>query len=179
MSRDFLLWFFSWVSFLPAPEYSNRTISNFFKNLRRYSHVKVHHRYEYTGGKFTTVVNYASGKLPPFINDTGGKFATGLNNTRGRQWEQLSNGWQLKMNLKKKVYLYANSTTQRCPKERRKIFLIEDFFHLPPVSTTPVVHLSPRIFEKIRNSPNGIIRGLEETDPCRKPEVENLVALSL
>jgi hypothetical protein len=33
---------------------------------------------------------------------------------------------------------------------------------LPTVSTTPVVHLelriSPRVFEKIRNSPNGIIR---------------------
>jgi hypothetical protein len=45
------------------------------------------------------------------------------------------------MNLKKKIYLYANSTTQRCPKEIMKIFLIEDFFHLPLVSTTPVVHV--------------------------------------
>jgi hypothetical protein len=85
------------------------------------------------------------------------------------------------MNLKKKIYLYANYTTQRCPKEIMKIFLIEDFFHLPPVSATPVVHLvlqiSPRIFKKNRNSPNGIIRGLGETDPCRKPDVKNLVAL--
>ena len=48
-----------------------------------------------------------------------------------------------------------------------KIFLIEDFFHLPPVSTTPVVHLELRIFEKIRNGPND------------KPKVENLVGLSL
>jgi hypothetical protein len=34
-----------------------------------------------------------------------------------------------------------------------KAFLIEDIFHLPPVSTTPVVHLelriSPQIFKKI------------------------------
>jgi hypothetical protein len=49
-----------------------------------------------------------------------------------------------------------------------KVFLIEDFFHLPPVSTTPVVHLelqiSPGIFEKIRNGPIGVIRGLGETD---------------
>jgi hypothetical protein len=55
-----------------------------------------------------------------------------------------------------------------------QFFLIEDFFH---------VHLelriSPRIFEKIRNGPNGIIRGLGETDPSRKPKVKNLVALSL
>jgi hypothetical protein len=57
--------------------------------------------------------------------------------------------------LKKKIYLYANSTTQRCPKEIMKIFLIENFFHLLPVSTTPVVHLdlriSPRILKKFEN----------------------------
>jgi hypothetical protein len=49
-----------------------------------------------------------------------------------------------------------------------KTFLIEDFFHVPPVSTTPVMHLelqiSPRIFEKTRNDLTGIFRGLEETD---------------
>ncbi len=42
--------------------------------------------------------------------------------------------------------------------------MIEDFFHLPQVSTTPVVHLelriSPQIFKKIRNGPNVILRGL-------------------
>ncbi len=37
------------------------------------------------------------------------------------------------MNLKKND-LYANSTTQRCPKEIIKNFLIEDFLHLPAVS---------------------------------------------
>jgi hypothetical protein len=87
------------------------------------------------------------------------------------------------MNLKKKIYLYANSTTQRCPKETIKNFLIEDFFYLPPVSTTLLVHLelriSLRIFKIVHNGPNGLIRCLGETDPCRKREVENLVALSL
>jgi hypothetical protein len=44
--------------------------------------------------------------------------------------------------------------TQRCQKEIMKTFLIEDFFHLPPVSLTPVVvhlelRISPRIYEKI------------------------------
>jgi hypothetical protein len=61
--------------------------------------------------------------------------------------------------------------------------MTEDFLHLPPVSLTPVANLelriSPRIFEKIRNGPNGILRGLGETDSCNKPEVENLVTLSL
>jgi hypothetical protein len=34
-------------------------------------------------------------------------------------------------------------------------------------------------FEKIWNDPKGILRGLGETDSGKKPEVENLVALSL
>ncbi len=33
----FCFWFFSWISFPPAPEYPIRTVSNFFKNSRRYS----------------------------------------------------------------------------------------------------------------------------------------------
>ncbi len=37
----------------------------------------------------------------------------------------------------------------------------------------------PRIFEKIRNGPSGILRGLGETDSCKKPEAKNLVTLSL
>jgi hypothetical protein len=46
--------------------------------------------------------------------------------------------------------------------------MIEEFLHLPPASLTPVANLelriSPRIFEKIRNNPNGILMGLGETD---------------
>jgi hypothetical protein len=46
--------------------------------------------------------------------------------------------------------------------------MIEDFLHLPPVSLTPVANLelriSPRIFEKIRKDPNGILGVLGETD---------------
>ncbi len=61
--------------------------------------------------------------------------------------------------------------------------MIEDFLHLPPVSLTPVANLElgipPRIVEKIRNDPNGILRGLGETDSWKKPEVKNLVTLSL
>jgi hypothetical protein len=63
-----------------------------------------------------------------------------------------------------------------------KTFLIEDFFRLPLVSTTPMVHIelqiSLEIFKKIQNGPNVIIIGFGEI-ACRKPEVENLVALSL
>jgi hypothetical protein len=74
----------------------------------------------------------------------------------------------LKVNLKAKIYIYDYSTTQMCPNKIIKIFLLEGFFHLPPVSLTLVANLelriSPRIFEKIRKDPTGIIRGLEETD---------------
>jgi hypothetical protein len=72
------------------------------------------------------------------------------------------------VNLKAKKYLYVNSTSQRCLNKIMKTFMIEDYLHLPPVSLTPVANLklriSPRIFEKIRNGPHGILRGLGETD---------------
>ncbi len=41
------------------------------------------------------------------------------------------------------------------------------------------MRISPRIFEKIRIGPNGILRGWGETDSGKKPEVENLATLSL
>ena len=79
---------------------------------------------------------------------------------------------QLKVNLKAKIYLYVNSTTQRCPNKIIKIFLLESFFHLVPVSLTPVANLelrtSPRIFEKIRNGLNGILWSWGETDYMKK-----------
>jgi hypothetical protein len=62
-----------------------------------------------------------------------------------------------KVNFKAKMYIYVNSAIQRCPNKIIKIFLIEDFFHLPLVSTTPVVNLElqifPRIFEKFETVP--------------------------
>ncbi len=65
----------------------------------------------------------------------------------------------------------------RCQQHKGKWWL-----NLPPVSLTPVVHLelriSQRIFEKIRNDPNVIIRGLGEGDSWKKPEAKNLVTLS-
>ncbi len=68
------------------------------------------------------------------VNDTGGKFATGVVETGGN--------------------LPPVSLTPVA--------------NLPPLALTPVVHLdlqiSPRIFEKNRNDPNVIIRGLGEGD---------------
>ncbi len=118
-----------------------------------------------TSGKFATGVNDASGKLPP-VSMTP---AANSRRCRWHRWQTM--GAIIKLlttsnELEKKIYLYANSTSQRCPKEIIKHFLIEDFFLLPPVSLTPVANLelqiSPRIFKKLLNGPNGIFRGLGE-----------------
>ncbi len=53
------------------------------------------------------------------------------------------------MNLTAKIYINVNSTIQRCFNKIIKIFLIKDFFHLPPVSATPVVNLELRIYERL------------------------------
>ncbi len=75
----------------------------------------------------------------------------------------------LKVNLKWKSYQYVNSTAQTCP---NKIIKTLDFFHLPPVSTTPMLHLELQIswwiYKKIWNAINGILRGLGETDTWKK-----------
>jgi hypothetical protein len=63
--------------------------------------------------------------------------------------------------------LYVNLVAKGAPKFFKTLaFMIEDFLHLPPVSLTPAANLELRqqIFEKIRNGPNGILRGLGETD---------------
>ncbi len=134
-------------------------------------------------GKFAVGVNDAGGKLPPVSTTPAANLppvsltpvADNWNNIRLQIPESELEG--------KNLYLYISSTTQRWPNKIIKIFLIEDFFHLPPVSLTPVANLelriSPRIFEKIRNGPGGIIRGLGETDLRKKPEAKNLVTLSL
>ncbi len=40
----------------------------------------------------------------------------------------ISDCWHLKVNLKEKMYLYVNSTIQRCPNKIIKTFMIEDFY---------------------------------------------------
>ncbi len=49
--------------------------------------------------------------------------------------------------------------------------------NLPPVSLIPVVHLDLRIFDKIRNSPNGILWGWGKLIHEKKLEAKNLVTL--
>ncbi len=76
-----------------------------------------------------------------------------------------------------KVYLYANSTTQRWPKEIIKKFQIEDFF-ISHRCQPSAANISAN-FRKKSKRPNGKIRGFGETDSWKKPEAKNLVTLSL
>jgi hypothetical protein len=85
------------------------------------------------------------------------------------------------VNLKEKIYLYVNSTTQRCSKKIIKTFLNDDFFHLPLSSTTPLVNLELRIREFLKKFETALMAfsGAWGRLIHKKPEVENLVALSL
>jgi hypothetical protein len=64
------------------------------------------------------------GKFSAVINDTGGKLTPVSKNLSS-----------------------VNSTTQRCPNKIIKTFLTDDFFHLPPLSMTPVVQLEQHLRE--------------------------------
>jgi hypothetical protein len=88
----------------------------------------------------------------------------------------------IKVNLKAKMKLLVNSTSQRCPNEIIKTFMIKDFFHLPPVSMTPVLHLDLRIspkFSKKFETALTVYSGAWGKLIQENPEVENLVTLSL
>jgi hypothetical protein len=54
---------------------------------------------------------------------------------------------------------------------------------LPPVNDTggqpSAANISANFRKKIPNGPNGILRGFGDIDSLKKPEVKNLVALSL
>ena len=95
----FCFWFFSWTSVPPAPEYCIRTVSNFFEKF-----AEIFSSQGAPPVSTTPVANFYTSFAS--VVDTGGKFATCLNDTGGKQWEQLSNCWQLKTNLKKKcIYM--------------------------------------------------------------------------
>ncbi len=187
MSRDFLLQVFSWITFPQAPENSIRVISNFFENLRRYSQVKVHHRCQrqlwqicrqcqWYRRQFATDINFATSSA--CVVDTGAN----CHRCQRRQWQimgKISGCRHLKVNLRAKLYIHVNSSTQRCPNKLIKIFLIENFFICHRCQRHQWCTLNCKYLREFRNGPNGILRGLEETDSWKKPEVENLVALSL
>jgi hypothetical protein len=61
----------------------------------------------------------------------------------------ISDCLHFKVNLKEKIYLYVNSTAQRCPNKIIKTFLKEDFFHLSRGIPHLELRISPGISEKL------------------------------
>jgi hypothetical protein len=74
----------------------------------------------------------------------------------------------LKVNLKAKIYVYVTLLPKGVHIKLLKCFSLR-------VSVANhELRISPRIFEEIRNGPNGIIGSLGETDSRKKPEAKNL-----
>ncbi len=149
----FDFWFFSWISFPQAPEYTKRAVSNFFKkfaeifaaqgtppvlltpveNLPPVSTTLAKLMAKFAAGvvdingKFATSVVDTGDNFAVGVVDIGGKFATRVFDTGGAPW-------------------LANFSEN---------------------------------FRKNRNGPNGILLGWGETDSWKKTEAKNLVTLSL
>ncbi len=80
-----------------------------------------------TRGKFATGVNSAGGNLPP---DQGRRRRI-CHRCRWHRWQiigTISGCRHLKVNLKTKIYIYVNSTTQRCLNKIIQIFAAWRFF---------------------------------------------------
>jgi hypothetical protein len=86
-----------------------------------------------TGGKFATGVNDTGGKLPPVSTTPVANchqykrhWRQICHRCQGHRWqimETISGCRHLKVNLKAKIYIYVNITTQRCPSKIIKIYL--------------------------------------------------------
>jgi hypothetical protein len=111
----FCFWFFSWISFPPAPEYSIKTVSNFFENSRRYSQLKVCHRCQRHRWQMEKIFN------PKNFNNF--------------VWSPLGSRGNMYINFCLQVRFQV-SAAWYCS------------HYLPPVSLTPVVHLTKK-FEMI------------------------------
>jgi hypothetical protein len=99
-----------------------------------------------TSGKFATGVNDTGGKFPP-VSTTPVAYCHRYQRHRRQICQRchnmgtISGCRHLKLNLKAK-FIYLLTLPQRCPNKIIKIFLINDFVHLPPVSTTQWCTLS-------------------------------------
>jgi hypothetical protein len=134
-----------------------------------------YHQY-HTGGKFATgVTDTPAANLPPESSILVANLPLHWYQRHQRQillqvllllLIPVANNGNLIRLLKENIYLYVNSTTQRCPNKIIKNFLIEYFFPLPPVPTTPVVHctLSCEYLEKNLKRSYWYTQGLGETD---------------
>jgi hypothetical protein len=138
----FDFWFFSWISFPQAPEYTIRAVSNFCENSRRYSQLKVHHRCRWHRWQMANI--FKQKNFNYFV------------------WTPLGSRVNININFCLQVHCKM-SAAWYCS------------HYLRPVSLIPAVHLdfriSPRIFEKIRNGPNGILWGWGDSSKKQKQKI--------
>ncbi len=138
--------FFSWIIFPQAHENNSWVISNFFENSRRYSQVKVCHRYQWHQQQILTrvllvllipVANLPAVSTTPVANNGNNRYQTADN---------------LKWTWRKNIIYSICSLYYPKSKRNNENFSDWRVFHLPPMSLTPVrleLRISPRIFEKI------------------------------
>ncbi len=145
MSRDFFFWFFSWISFPQAFDYTIRVVSNFFENSRRYSQLKVCHRWH----RWQMEKTFKQKNFNNFV------------------WTLLSSRVNININFCLQVHFKVSAAWYCChflppvsttPVANLPRVSLIPLAILPLVSLISVVHLdsriSPRIFEKIRNGLN-------------------------
>ncbi len=118
----FCFWFFSWISFPPAPEYPIMTVLNFLENSRRYSQVKVCHWYQRHRQQICYRYQRHRRQILPPVSLVLLIPVNCRQYQRHRcQWHRwlimgtIAGCWDLKVNLKAKMYLKGYSTSQRCP----------------------------------------------------------------
>ncbi len=168
VSQNLSLRIFSWIVFPQAPENNISVISNFFR-------------------KFTEI--FASQGAPPCsINDTGGKKFNHLYSWCYWYWWQIiwaiSDCWHLKVNLKEKQYLYVNSTVlpKGVKKNNWRFFSFAASVNdtggggVPWAANTSVNFREKNWTTIMLYCYSGAWGKLIHE---KKPEVENLVALSL
>ncbi len=104
-------------------------------------------------------VNDTGNKLLGGVNDTGDIFFGGVNDTGDLDSPAYTWKWKISKNSISRCNVHSTKLSTKIKKN-----IPQNFFHLSLVSLTPLINihlrLSPRIFEKIRNDPNGILRAL-------------------
>ncbi len=84
---------------------------------------------------------------------------------------EVANNWTISDCLHLRVSLMFTQLPKGV-QQKVKLFWFKFFFHFPPVSTTPMVHLErrifPQIFEQILNGLNSVLMGMWETESQKK-----------
>ncbi len=175
--------FFSWISVPQAHKYSIRAVLNFFENSQRYSRINVYHRCQRHQRKVVKQCQRHRRKINPCHGfSVWGAFQWQYR----RPWPTSAAGDSLAESTELcrqfiaggKIYRRwrwpRRTIYRRCRWHRWTIFAgvvdTADKYSFAIISAN---------FRKIRNDPNGILRGPGDTDLWKKPEVENLVSDSL